>query len=110
MIRIAEQAGERDFALEARYYRISDLLEIGDIAGADREHQEYLKAEAELRDRFKRGLLLQGMRAQLDGRLDEAEVLAQQAFAAGPAEPAAAYVQLVLSPDRPYHAGVWTPG
>ena len=83
VIRIAEQAGERDFALEARYYRISDLLEIGDITGADREHQEYLKAEAELRDRFKRGLLLQGMRAQLDGRLDEAEALAQQAFAAG---------------------------
>jgi class 3 adenylate cyclase len=83
VIRIAELAGERDFALEARYYRIADLLEIDDIAGADREHQEYLKAEAELRDRFKRGLLLEGMRAQLDGRFADAENLAQQAFAAG---------------------------
>ena len=35
MITIAERAGERDFALEARYYRIADLLEAGDIVGAD---------------------------------------------------------------------------
>ncbi len=83
VITIAERAGERDFALEARFYRIADLLESGDIVGADVEQREYLTAEAELRDRFKRGLLLQGMRALLDGRLDESETLAQQAFAAG---------------------------
>ena len=51
--------------------------------GADIEHREYLTTEAELRDRFKRGLVLQGMRALMDGRLGEAETLAQQAFAAG---------------------------
>jgi eukaryotic-like serine/threonine-protein kinase len=85
VIRIAEVAGERDFALEARFYRISELLEAGDIAGADVEQAEYLKAEAELRDRFKRGLLLECMRAHLDGRLEEAETLAQQAFVAGQA-------------------------
>ena len=85
VIRIAEMAGERDFALEARFYRISELLEAGDIAGADVEQAEYLTAEAELRDRFKRGLLLECMRAHLDGRLEEAETLAQQAFAAGQA-------------------------
>ena len=83
VIAIAENAGERDFALEARFYRIADLLESGDIVGADVEQREYLAAEAELRDRFKRGLLLQGMRALIEGRLDEAEKLAQQAFAAG---------------------------
>ncbi len=83
MIAIAERAGERDFALEARYYRVADLLEAGDIVGADVEQREYLTAEAELRDRFKRGLLLEGMRALMDGRLDESETLAQQAFAAG---------------------------
>ena len=83
VITIAERAGERDFALEARFYRIADLLEAGDIVAADVEQREYLTAEAELRDRFKRGLLLQGMRALLDGRLDESEALAQQAFAAG---------------------------
>ena len=83
VIRLAERAGERDFALEARYYRVADLLEAGDIVAADLEQREYLAAEAELRDRFKRGLLLQALRAQSDGRLDEAETLAQQAFAAG---------------------------
>jgi eukaryotic-like serine/threonine-protein kinase len=83
LITIAEQAGERDFALEARFYRVADLLELGDIAQADIEQHEYLKAEAELRDCFKRGLLLEGMRALLDGRLDEAETLAQQALTVG---------------------------
>ena len=67
VITIAERAGERDFALEARFYRIADLLEAGDIVAADVEQREYLTAEAELRDRFKRGLLLQGMRALLMG-------------------------------------------
>ena len=70
MIAIAEQAGERDFALEARYYRIADLLEASDIVGSDAAHTEYLVVETELRDRFKRGLLLDGMRALMDGRLE----------------------------------------
>jgi class 3 adenylate cyclase len=83
MIRIAESAGERDFALEARFFRVADLLEAGNIVGADVEHREYLAAETELRDRFGRGLLLEGMRALMDGRLDEAETLAKQAFVAG---------------------------
>lgn len=83
MIAIAERAGERDFALEARYYRVADLLEAGDISGADVEQHEYLTAEAELRDRFGRGLLLEGMRALMDGRLDESESLAKRALVAG---------------------------
>jgi class 3 adenylate cyclase len=83
MIAVAESAGERDFALEARYFRVADLLEAGDIVGADVEHREYLTAEIELRDRFRRGLLLEGMRALMDGRLDESETLAKQAFVAG---------------------------
>ena len=59
-IAVAERARERDFALEARFYRVTDLVEAGDIAGADLGLREYLVAEAELKDRFKRGLLLQG--------------------------------------------------
>lgn len=83
MIAIAEQAGERDFALEARYYRIADLLEASDIVGSDAAHTEYLVVETELRDRFKRGLLLDGMRALMDGHLEASQNLAQQALAAG---------------------------
>ncbi|HTR11978.1 MAG TPA: adenylate/guanylate cyclase domain-containing protein, partial [Roseiarcus sp.] len=83
VIELAERAGERDFALEARYFRIADLVEAGDIDALDSGLREYLAAEAQLRDRFKRGLLLQSMRALMDGRLQEAATLAQQAFMAG---------------------------
>jgi len=82
-IAIAEQAGERDFALEARFYGVADLLEAGNVGGADVALSEYLAAEAELRDRYTRGLLLRGMRALMDGRLDEAASLAQQAYVGG---------------------------
>ncbi len=83
MIAIADRVGERDFALEARFFQVADLLEAGDIVGADVAQRQYLAAEAALRDRFKRGLLLEAMRALMDGRLDESQRLAQRAFAAG---------------------------
>jgi class 3 adenylate cyclase len=82
-IAIAERAGERDFALEARFYGIADLIEAGDVVGADVALSEYLAAEVELRDRYTRGLLLRGMRALMEGRLDESAALAQQAFVGG---------------------------
>ena len=82
-VALAEQAGERDFALEARFFHIADLVEAGDFEGFDAGVREYLEAEAKLRDRFQRGLLLRGMRALMEGRLHEAETLAEQAFAAG---------------------------
>ncbi len=97
-IAVAERAGERDFALEARFYRITDLVEAGDIAGADLGLREYLIAEAELKDRFKRGFLLQGMRALMDGRLAEAASLAQQAFIAGQQSGRPAHPQRVSGP------------
>jgi class 3 adenylate cyclase len=83
VIALAEHSGERDFALEARFWRVADLLVAGVIVAADVAQREYMTLEAELRDRFKRGLLLEGMRALMDGRLEESQSLAQQAFAAG---------------------------
>jgi class 3 adenylate cyclase len=83
VIRIAKQLGENDFAVEVRFYRISDLLESGDASAVEFELREYLRAEAKLKDRFKRGILLEGMRALLDSRLIEAEGFAQQALIAG---------------------------
>jgi class 3 adenylate cyclase/tetratricopeptide (TPR) repeat protein len=82
-IEIAERENERDFALEARYYRSADLIEAGDIDAFERGVRQYLTAEAQLRDRFKRGLILQAMQALIGGRLPEAGALAQQAFVAG---------------------------
>jgi class 3 adenylate cyclase len=83
VIETAERENERDFALEARYYRLSDLIEAGEIDLFENGVREYLAAEAQLRDRFKRGLVLQAMQALMAGRLQEAGALAQQAFVAG---------------------------
>jgi class 3 adenylate cyclase len=83
VIEIAERENERDFALEARFYRLADLIEAGEIEAFERGVREYLAAEAQLRDRFKRGLILQAMQALMSGRLPEAGALAQQAFVAG---------------------------
>ena len=83
VIEIAERENEQDFALEARYYRSADLIEAGDIDAFERGVRQYLTAEAKLRDRFKRGLVLQAMQASMGGRLQEAGALAQQAFVAG---------------------------
>ncbi len=83
VIEIAEHENERDFALEASYYRLADLIEAGEIDAFEKGVREYLVAEARLRDRFKRGLILQSMQALMGGRLPEAATLAQQAFVAG---------------------------
>ena len=84
-IAVAERSRERDFALEARFYHITDLVDAGDIVGADAGLREYLGAEAELKDRFKRGLFPTGGNARPDGwsasRMYTS--LAQQGFVAG---------------------------
>ena len=41
MLAFAERAGDRESALQARNFRVSDLLEAGDIAGFDREIEAY---------------------------------------------------------------------
>ena len=41
MLMLAERAGDRESALQARNFRVSDLLEAGDIAGFDREIEAY---------------------------------------------------------------------
>jgi eukaryotic-like serine/threonine-protein kinase len=83
VIEIAERENEQDFALEARYYRLADFIEAGEIDGFEKGVREYLAAESRLRDRFKRGLVLQALQALMGGRLPEAGTLAQQAFVAG---------------------------
>ena len=100
VIALAEHSGERDFALEARFWRVADLLEAGDIVGADVAQREYMTLEAELRDRFKRGLLLEGMRALMDGRLEEFAEFGAAGFRSRPAERASPRAQLVSHPAR----------
>ncbi len=83
--RIAEQAGDPELELEGAAWTIIDLLELGDVRGAD----EQLEAARGLAARLHRPLyewwttIVRSTRAQLDGRFEEAEALAQDALAVG---------------------------
>jgi hypothetical protein len=41
MLTLAERAGDRESGLQARNFRVCDLLEAGDLAGFDREIEAY---------------------------------------------------------------------
>ena len=75
---------ERDeFAIRARMWRICDLLELGDVAGVDREMQAYTRRCEELG--FPGFLwhaeMLRAMRAIMEGRFADGEALAAAALA-----------------------------
>jgi eukaryotic-like serine/threonine-protein kinase len=66
-------------------YRLWSLLELGDIPGVDRELELYARLSDELRmpEHSWHIFVLRGMRAMLDGDVEEAEGLAQEARWAG---------------------------
>ncbi len=85
VVRLADEAGDKDVALRARHWRIVDLLELGDVAAVDAELAVAAAAVDELRHPQSRWFitLLLGMRAMLDGRFEDAERLVQLALANG---------------------------
>jgi class 3 adenylate cyclase len=78
IIRLAEDTGNQTWALRARYMRIADLLELGDIPAVDSEIEQYSKLAAELRQHLGYEHLARATRALMDGRFEEAERLANQ--------------------------------
>jgi hypothetical protein len=44
MLELADRAGHRESALQARNFKVTDLLEAGDMAGFDREREAYAAA------------------------------------------------------------------
>ncbi len=85
IIRLAEEAGDKAMALNGHDARVIAALTLGDVAALDQEIQVYGRLAEELRQPF---FLWQeagfrAMRALFDGRLEEAERLAQQALAVG---------------------------
>jgi DNA-binding SARP family transcriptional activator len=82
---IAEATGDPELELEGAACTIIDLLELGDVRGADAQ----LASARRLAARLHRPLyewwttIVRTTRAQLDGRFDEAEALAQEALAVG---------------------------
>jgi DNA-binding SARP family transcriptional activator/tetratricopeptide (TPR) repeat protein len=82
---IAEQTGDPELELEGAGWTVVDLLELGDVHGADIQ----IAAASKLAEALQRPIwlwwtaLLRCTRAQLDGRFDEAERLADEALEIG---------------------------
>ena len=83
--RVAEETGDPELELQGAGWTIIDLMELGDIDGVDIQ----IAAASKLAEALHRPIwlwwtsLFRGARAQLDGRFDEAERLAQETLAIG---------------------------
>jgi DNA-binding SARP family transcriptional activator/tetratricopeptide (TPR) repeat protein len=83
--RVAEQTGDPELELEGAGWTVVDLLELGDVQGADVQ----IAAASKLAEALQRPIwrwwtsLLLCTRAQLVGSFDEAEQLAEQALEIG---------------------------
>jgi len=85
MVELGESRGERDAAVRGHAYRLWSLLELGDIEAADREMELYIRLAEELRMPEHTWYIaaMRGMRALLDGDVEEAERLAAEGRRAG---------------------------
>jgi DNA-binding CsgD family transcriptional regulator/tetratricopeptide (TPR) repeat protein len=85
LLRLAEEGGDRELALEGRRWRVYALLEMGDTAAADAEIGAYACVAAELRQPqyLWHVALWRAMRALMDGRFAEVEALAGEMLATG---------------------------
>jgi tetratricopeptide (TPR) repeat protein len=85
LLRRAEAAGAPESALDARMWRILDLTELGDIPAVDAEIERLAEETEALRHPVfpYRVLSYRGMRAQMEGRFDDAERLAFDLLAKG---------------------------
>jgi DNA-binding SARP family transcriptional activator len=81
MLELADRAGDTESALQARNFRVSDLLEAGDVAGFDRELEAYAALCHEFPlPAFRWYIALwRATRATIDGAFDEATRLAARA-------------------------------
>ena len=85
MIRLAEHTGDREMALHGRRFHLIDSLELGDLAAVDADLAACAELAAVLRQPYYRWYAeyLRAMRTLLDGRLAEAERLADSARTIG---------------------------
>ncbi len=86
ILRLAEEAGDQEVALEAHRWRLNHLLELGDVGGVDREIEAYEELARRLRQPLQVSFAaaLRGMRALMGGRFAEAEALAAEALGVDP--------------------------
>ena len=78
IVGIADDLRNRPWALRARYLRLADLLELGDMAAVDAEIERCSKLAAELRQHLGNEELVRATRALMDGQFENAERIARQ--------------------------------
>ncbi|HEY7267142.1 MAG TPA: AAA family ATPase [Solirubrobacterales bacterium] len=85
LVELGESSDDREAALRGHAYRLWSFLELGDVPAVDRELEIYARLADELRmpEHTWHTFALRGMRALLDGDIDRAERLAQEAQRAG---------------------------
>jgi eukaryotic-like serine/threonine-protein kinase len=85
MLELGEATGNREVVLRAHGYRLWQFLELADMAAVDRELATYARLADELRmpEHSWLTIALRGMRTLLDGDIDGAEQLANEARRAG---------------------------
>jgi DNA-binding CsgD family transcriptional regulator len=85
LVRLAEAAGDRSVAIEAHFWRLFDLMELGDVPAVDQQLETYTRLISELRQPFHHysERSFRAMRAAFEGRFAEGEQLAQEALAVG---------------------------
>ena len=85
MLELGEATGNREAVLRAHGYRLWQFLELADIPAVDRELTIYARLADELRmpEHSWLTIALRGMRTLLDGDIDAAERLANEARQAG---------------------------
>jgi class 3 adenylate cyclase/tetratricopeptide (TPR) repeat protein len=85
MLELGEATGNREAVLRAHGYRLWQFLELADMEAVDRELATYARLAEELRmlEHSWLTIALRGMRTLLDGDIEGAERLAQEARRAG---------------------------
>jgi class 3 adenylate cyclase len=85
MLELGEASGNREAVLRAHGYRLWQFLELADMEAVDRELATYARLADELRmpEHSWLTIALRGMRTLLDGDIDGAERLANEARRAG---------------------------
>ena len=85
VVELGERAGDRTAVLGARWLRLFDLLELGDVSGAKREFDVCSHLAEELKQPYHlwAAAHVRVVLAFADGRLTEVETLAQRALQSG---------------------------
>jgi tetratricopeptide (TPR) repeat protein len=85
ILELARRTGSKEREIGGHFWRVLDLLELGDALGTERELREYARLADELGQPFYQWqtTALRTMRALTDGRFDDAERLAAESAAQG---------------------------